>query len=150
MKKRIIYTAFTLLWMLVIYMMSAQSADVSGASSSAITVRILGFFVDNPSTELVDTVETLIRKMCHFFEYAVLCMLCYQTLLSYGVKGRKLLFSLLIAILYAVTDEVHQYFVPARACRFYDVVIDSLGALSGYFVIKCFKHMLKGKNSQRG
>ena len=36
-----------------------------------------------------------------------------------------------IAALYAATDELHQYFVPGRACMFTDVCIDSFGALLG-------------------
>ena len=33
--------------------------------------------------------------------------------------------------LYACTDELHQYFVPGRACRFKDVMIDTAGAFTG-------------------
>ncbi len=39
--------------------------------------------------------------------------------------------SLLAAVLYSVSDEIHQYFVPGRACRIFDVGVDSLGALTG-------------------
>ena len=36
-----------------------------------------------------------------------------------------------IAVLYSVTDEIHQMFVPGRACMFTDILIDSAGALTG-------------------
>ena len=32
---------------------------------------------------------------------------------------------------YACTDELHQYFVPGRSCRFFDVCVDSTGAFFG-------------------
>lgn len=37
----------------------------------------------------------------------------------------------LFCALYACSDEVHQYFVPGRSCRFFDVCVDSAGALCG-------------------
>ena len=144
MKKRIIYTALTLLWMLLIFLMSAQTAEVSGTESSAISEKILSFLIENPSQNLIDTVETIIRKLCHFFEYALLCALLYRTLFCYEITGKMLALSILIAVLYAISDEIHQFFVPGRACRFYDVLIDTLGALLGYVTIK----KLNGKNSK--
>ena len=39
-----------------------------------------------------------------------------------------------LATLYAVTDELHQYFVPDRACAFTDVCIDSAGAAMGALI----------------
>lgn len=33
--------------------------------------------------------------------------------------------------LYACSDELHQYFVPGRSCRFFDVCVDSTGAFFG-------------------
>jgi VanZ family protein len=36
-----------------------------------------------------------------------------------------------ISVVYALTDEVHQHFVPGRACRLLDVGIDTCGAIFG-------------------
>ena len=51
------------------------------------------------------------------------------------------------AALYAVTDEVHQYFVPGRSCELRDVLVDTSGALTGILaafallsVIWCLRH----------
>ena len=139
MKKRIVYTILTLLWMLVIFLMSAQTADVSGKESSAVTEKIVGLFVENPSAQTIDTIETIVRKICHFLEYALMCFLCYHTFRSYGVKGKKIAFCILVTVAYAVTDEIHQYFVPGRACRAFDVLIDTIGALCGYLIAKVLK-----------
>jgi len=36
-----------------------------------------------------------------------------------------------IGALYALTDEIHQYFVAGRACQLSDVLIDSVGVFLG-------------------
>lgn len=36
-----------------------------------------------------------------------------------------------LCVLYAASDELHQYFVPGRAALVGDVVIDALGILPG-------------------
>lgn len=45
------------------------------------------------------------------------------------------LVSWIICTLYAGTDELHQYFVPGRACSLRDVCIDSAGALLGVLIM---------------
>ena len=40
-------------------------------------------------------------------------------------------FTLLLCIGYAITDELHQAFVPGRTPKLLDVLIDSSGALLG-------------------
>ena len=40
----------------------------------------------------------------------------------------------MIAILYAITDEIHQSFVPGRTALLSDVVIDSIGAGAGLLI----------------
>ena len=38
-------------------------------------------------------------------------------------------------ILYAITDEVHQLYIPGRSGKWQDVCIDSIGVLLGIFVL---------------
>ncbi len=51
-----------------------------------------------------------------------------------------ILITVLICFLYAVSDEIHQYFVPGRACRMLDVIIDTSG--SAFF---CFVYFIVSK-----
>ena len=37
-----------------------------------------------------------------------------------------------LGILYGVTDELHQVFVPGRFCDFFDGLADALGVLAGH------------------
>ncbi len=54
-----------------------------------------------------------------------------------GVKGYKaFVFSLIFCILYAITDEIHQLFVPGRGTEVTDVLIDGIGALIGIGLYK--------------
>ena len=43
--------------------------------------------------------------------------------------------ALAICLIYASSDEIHQYFVPGRACRIFDVGVDTLGALTGTLIL---------------
>ncbi len=74
---------------------------------------------------------TLIRKMAHFFCYLILGILGMWTLSAYNAEGKRWLIALLFCMLYAVSDEVHQLFVPGRAGKIVDVLIDTAGSATG-------------------
>ena len=55
---------------------------------------------------------------------------------TYPIKVKeKISISLLVGILYAISDEIHQKFVPGRSCQITDVMIDSLGVTLGIFLL---------------
>jgi len=133
MYRKLFSLAVTLSWMYLIFSFSAKSAVQSGADSMFITDYIIGFFVDNPSQYLLDIIETVIRKLAHFAEYAVLGLLVCYCMRSFGANVKALRYAILICFVYALSDEIHQYFVPGRACRVYDMLIDTCGGAFGYF-----------------
>ena len=47
-----------------------------------------------------------------------------------------------VALLYAFSDEIHQYFVLGRNCSIRDVLIDSIGVISFYIFVKIKKGCL--------
>ncbi len=132
--KKYIYLALSVVWMAVIFRFSGQTATDSTTESIFITERILRFFMSNPAPELIDAFENIVRKLAHFAEYFLLGSLLFLTLRSYGLSKRKSAFAILISALYAISDEVHQYFIPGRACRWYDVVIDTSGSAFAYLI----------------
>jgi len=76
-------------------------------------------------------------KLLHFGAYAVLGVLfyrAYQTLPFNTNIQLLVLFSMISASLYGVSDEIHQSFVPYRDGSFWDVIADILGAVCGVFV----------------
>jgi VanZ family protein len=73
-------------------------------------------------------------KVLHAVEYAGLGGLCYQAF-RWGVSGQvashALLFAIVTASLYGMTDEVHQLFVPFRESSWQDWLADTIGAVIG-------------------
>jgi VanZ family protein len=73
-------------------------------------------------------------KVLHAVEYAVLGGLCYRAF-RWGVKrpvaSYALLFAIVTASLYGMTDEVHQFFVPFRESSWLDWLADTVGAAVG-------------------
>lgn len=73
-----------------------------------------------------------LRKYAHFFIYLLLGVIVKNALSVSGVKGfTAFAIALGICALYAVTDEIHQAFIPGRRALVTDVLIDSAGAFVG-------------------
>ena len=67
-------------------------------------------------------------------------------------KIKTYTYPLLFCFFYACTDELHQYFIPERASKFTDVIIDCVGAFIGimiYNLINKFFNNKKTVNTQR-
>ena len=70
-------------------------------------------------------------KQAHAFTYGVLAVLCLMGLTGWRwrrVAGAHLLAAFVMAVLYGVSDEFHQAFVPGRTPDVADVVADAGGA----------------------
>ena len=46
----------------------------------------------------------------------------------------KIALSMIIGLIYAITDEIHQAFVPGRGALLTDVILDSIGVITGIFI----------------
>jgi VanZ family protein len=68
--------------------------------------------------------DTVLRKLAHMAEYAVLGALLQRATGRAGI-------ALALGVAYAVSDEIHQTFVPGRAGAPLDVAIDTAGVLLG-------------------
>ena len=146
MNKRIIILillwAVVVLWMGVIFSFSMENAEQSAASSDSVLEKVLRVLDKNFDTytaerqeQLLEQYSRLIRKTAHFCIYAALGFFTANAFTYQGMKRRNtVLYSFLIGVIYAVSDEIHQYFVPGRACQFADVLIDSAGATFGIAV----------------
>lgn len=125
------------LWMLLIYFLSAQSAVESAGLSSKVTEMMLGLInqvVPAFGTGAVDYsyLNHVVRKLAHFFLYLVLGVLSARALRKNGITGWKpLALAVILCALYAVTDELHQVFVPGRSGQISDVILDTMGGLVG-------------------
>ena len=73
------------------------------------------------------TWDTILRKIAHTGEYAVLGALLLRALTRPPA-------AFLAGAAYAVTDEIHQHFVEGRHASALDVLIDSVGVAVGVAV----------------
>ena len=138
MKRKVVSWLLVMVWMSLIFYLSAQVAEESSNLSEGITDRIVEAIDRLVGVDLglnFDVANHIIRKNAHFFIYLVLGVLVLNALISSGLKGsRAMVFALMISIVYAISDEVHQLFVPGRGGQFKDVVIDSSGSALGIFI----------------
>ena len=130
--KKVISWALCILWMGVIFGMSAMPGDVSGEQSGTVTKIVLSvvsfcFGEQAAGAVPVDTLEFLVRKAAHMTEYAILFGLYCHALRVSGVK-RAALTALLMSAAYAASDEFHQSFTDGRGSSPIDVCIDTAGA----------------------
>jgi VanZ family protein len=73
-----------------------------------------------------------LRKLAHLAEYGILAILWIRALTAAELPRRRaFLFSILFCIAFAISDEIHQLYIPGREGKIYDILIDSLGVLLG-------------------
>ena len=71
----------------------------------------------------------LFFKTLHLLEYAFLAILLF-----YAFSQKK--YTIIIAYLYALSDEIHQTFVAGRSGRLRDTIIDLIGIILGLIILK--------------
>ena len=82
-------------------------------------------------------VNFLFFKTLHIIEYAVLFTFFVRALRNSSAKIRNVfLLAFIFTFWYAVTDEIHQMFVPTRQGQPRDVIIDALGAMLAWYFLK--------------
>ena len=135
---------FTILWMGVIFIFSSQNGTQSSLNNLFV-FKIFDSIGLNLSTIIVpETINYIIRKMAHLTEYFILGALLYKTCRCYLYVGFEII-SIIAGFLYACSDEFHQYFVPGRSAKNWDVLIDTSGVVLGVlFVSFCF-YRIKSK-----
>ena len=120
-----------ILWMSLIFILSHQdasrSSQLSGGLLTAVIEVLTGMFKGlslNP-----ETLHFLIRKGAHFGAYLILGLFTAHAM---EPKSRKeWMWTLVICIIYAASDEYHQTFIPGRSGELKDVLIDSSGSFTG-------------------
>lgn len=129
---RFLFWGLALIWMAVIFAFSSQ------ANSGAYTETYL------------QEANVPVRKLAHMFEFAVLAVL-YQTALARSmpktneqakIKFKHYWLAFILAVLYALSDEWHQSFVPGRSSSLLDSGVDAIGALIGLTTVYWLRRLL--------
>lgn len=129
MIKNKISLLLVILWMIFIFVMSSFDATSSSNQSNFI-VDIITSIINIKDTGLL---SLIIRKLAHFTEYFILGILVINFITRYD---KKIIIAILLCIIYATSDEIHQIFVPGRSCQITDIMIDSLGSIMGIYLCK--------------
>lgn len=118
-----VFWILSLAVMVMIFIFSSATGEESEAVSQNLLSKIIEFIGNYVS-------HNFLRKLAHFCEFAALGF-CVTGAVHFTFGKRKFYIPLIPCILYAVSDEVHQHFVPERACRVFDMFVDTCGIMTG-------------------
>ncbi len=128
MKKKVLKWLPVAIWCCVIFFFSQQNGQESGNTSELAKKLFMLIGIDVNSI-LGEMATFIIRKGAHFTEYFILYLLTFNAFGNDKGLKRRLAGAMMFTAFYAVTDEIHQYFIPGRACALKDVLIDSSGGV---------------------
>ena len=154
--RRMLFCLASLAWMALIFWFSDQTATESSASSDATMHFLLRLFrVDNMDEILTDTflhrlLTFILRKSAHLLIFSILGILLGGAVCQYpATRLQKIALPMALGILYACIDELHQYFVPGRACQIRDVCIDTVGVLFGVLAVLGIEALLRRRHIRK-
>ncbi len=130
----VIFWLLSAVIMVLIFKFSAATGDESEELSQNLLTKIIEFIGNFIS-------HNTLRKLAHFSEFAALGF-CVTGAIHYNFGKRKFYVPLIPCVLYAISDEIHQYFVPERACRIFDMFVDSCGIMTGIGIFLLFIHII--------
>jgi len=121
-------------WAAVIF--TASTGWFAGSRTESVVVPFLAWLFPHASPETLLEIHAVLRKLGHFTEYFILGVLIARALRDErGWQLHHALMAIALAASYAVTDELHQRFVPGRTAAASDVGIDTLGAITAQLVL---------------
>ena len=129
---------------------STKSEDTSGKVVNAV-IEI------NPKSKKLNELEKKrlgekmvkpIRKLAHFTIYMMLGIAVMNYMNTYKMYNkRRIILTIIVGMLYATSDEIHQFFVPGRSAEVRDVCIDTLGVICGVIIATVVKNTIFDKIS---
>jgi VanZ family protein len=140
-----------LLWMGLIFFGSTDRG--SAGHTMGFIEPFLRWLMPRLSDASIDRLHFLIRKCAHITEYAILGGLAMRAIAAHckgcfaGNRWRIAGGALVVAALYAASDEYHQSFVPSRGASVDDVCIDAFGASVGIGIVLLWRKRHDKKES---
>lgn len=154
-KQIILYIMIVIVCMLIFHF-SAQPAEKSSKTSAKvieIISKVCNLQPNNSTQGIEDTIESgqkYVRKSAHFLIYTLLGFLIMNAYLQKEkIKRKDIFVSWILGTIYAITDEVHQFFVPGRSAEIRDVCIDSLGVITGVVLANIVMQTIKNNTEKR-
>ena len=161
MKVKVIRFILVLLLILtfgMIFNFSNQDSEKSGSTSQKVTeaitkdIKSIQKLNKNEKAKVIDKIEDVIRKIAHFSLYALIGFLLMALFSTYNINEKnKIISTIIIGAIYAISDEFHQSFIPGRSGQVSDVFLDTLGVTVGglfiLLIIKLVNKFRKNKNN---
>lgn len=140
------------LWMALTF--SASTSLGREQYTSRIIRPILLWLCPHISERTIQKVHFAVRKAAHFTEYCFLALLLWRLVhfdpAFAACRSWDFLAALLLAALYAASDELHQGFVPGRDSSLRDVLLDTCGAGFGLAAFWAARRLRPGKADRIG
>ncbi len=144
----------------IIFGFSSQDSEKSSGISRKVTEIItnpIKSIQEKPQQEkeqILSRIESVVRKIAHFSIYTVVGFLLMALFSTYKLEEmNRFSYSLIIGVIYASSDEIHQCFTPGRGPQITDVIIDTMGVLLGILlvilVIKIYKKIVSKDKKQQ-
>ena len=135
----------------MIFNFSNQDSEKSGSASQKVTeaitkdIKAIKELNKNEKARVIDKIEDVIRKIAHFSLYALVGFLLMSLLITYNINEKnKIISTVTIGAIYAISDEFHQSFVSGRSGQVSDVFLDTLGVtVGGLFILLIIKTVKK-------
>tara|TARA_Y100000310_G_scaffold271596_1_gene286145 strand:- start:1535 stop:1939 length:405 start_codon:yes stop_codon:yes gene_type:complete len=94
-----------------------------------ILIAIIIFYVSSLVFPITPPIGINWKPILYHF-YAFLFLAGFLLISITKGKNKKLIkLSIIIALIYAISDEFHQLFVPGRNCGIFDILLDLMGIL---------------------
>lgn len=125
-----------------IFNFSNQDGQTSSGLSRKVARKIVDVFLytknlsEKTKNKIVEKSQPIIRKGAHLSIYTLVGIFIMSFLSTYRLHLKyKFLISLLVGLIYAVSDEIHQNFIPGRTASIRDVCIDTSGVFLGIIIV---------------
>ena len=133
------------LWIGFIFWMS--TGMFSAENTYMFFEPLLRFFSPSISQKEVFIIHIVLRKAAHITEYFISGLLVFRAFRNGSDQKREwywALFSLLVVVIIAASDEFHQSFVSTRTASIVDVCIDTFGG----FLAQCVSVLMFKRRKQ--
>ena len=93
-----------------------------------IITAFLIFYISSLTFQSSGGAASPLSYIYHFTAFSYLTLFLLISLTGRKRKNPKLIiFGIILAILYSISDEIHQYFVPGRESTIRDILLNSIG-----------------------
>lgn len=125
--------------MVAIFLFSAETSAESSKTSGKVIVTVAKVIKPDfeelqpaEKEQFIGSLQSVTRTLAHFLIFAALGFFAINSLLTFKLNNKKnFLIAIAFSVVYALSDELHQHFVPGRAFQLIDLTVDTFGSAFG-------------------